>query len=100
MSLRDEDRRLQIELTTLQIKHNYIVAYLIGISAAVFSAMLTTTIFLTGLRAQPENLMLRAGLTGAILIAISLFAYFLYMYTQSLKKLRDEIEKLKRNYRF
>jgi len=98
MTLRYGDRELQIELTKLQIEHQYNSSIFIGMLALEISGLLVLETIYFSLIGNVEASIVRTALAIGIFSMVPVI-YFTYRYFGGeAKKLYEQIEKLRKRY--
>ena len=98
MSLRNEDRELQIELTKLRIEHQHIVSLFVGMLALEISILLALETVYFSLYGNLEASLVRTYITiGIVVMAPVICVTYLY-FRGKVEKLDKQIEDLRKQY--
>lgn len=98
MSLRHEDRELQIELVSLQIDHEYLTSSLMGTLAIEFGAIIGLASIFYGLYGKPIDLLIPIVLIVAQFIMLIAIFLTWSQYKKNREKLERRIEELRTKY--
>lgn len=98
MSLRFEDRELQIRLAELQIEQQHIASFYTVIVSVIVTAMVAYLIGLIsiGMTTQSYIWILVAFIGYVLILPVLLWIY--RMYRAELRKLNEKIQELKKQY--
>lgn len=98
MSLRFEDRELQIRLAELQIEQQHIASFYTVIVSVIVTAMVAYLIGLIsiGMTTQSYIWILIAFIGYVLMLPVLLWIY--RMYKAELRKLNEKIQELKKQY--
>jgi hypothetical protein len=98
MSLRNEDRELQIKLTKLQIEHKYIVSLFIGMLALEISILLALETVYFSLYGNLEASLVRTYIVIGIFAMIPAVYLTLRYFSAKAGKLDEQMEELRKQY--
>jgi len=98
MSLRNEDRELQIKLTKLQIEHEYIASLFIGMLALEITALLALETIYFSLYGYLEASLVRTSILIGIVGMIPVVYITLRYFSAKAGKLDEQIEELRKQY--
>jgi len=98
MSLRNEDRELQIKLTKLQIEHKYIVSLFIGMLALEISILLALETVYFFLYGNLEASLVRTYITIGIVVMVPVICVTYLYFRGKVEKLDEQIEDLRKQY--
>ena len=98
MSLHNEDRELQIKLTKLQIEHQYIASFFIGMLALEISVLLALeTIYFSLYGNLDASLVRTSTAIGKFAMVPAIYVTSRYFQAKA-KKLDEQIKDLRKQY--
>ena len=98
MSLRNEDRELQIKLTKLQIEHEYIASLFIGMLALEITVLLALETIFFSLYGNLEASLVRTYIVIGIFAMIPAVYLTLRYFSAKAGKLDEQMEELRKQY--
>ena len=98
MTLHNEDRELQIELTKLQIDHEHLTSTLMGKIAIEFGAIIGLASIFYGLYDKPIEFFIPIGLIILQLVFLISIYFTFRRYQKKRERLERQIEELRKQY--
>ena len=98
MTLHNEDRELQIELTKLQIDHEHLTSLLMGKLAIEFGAIIGLASIFYGLYDKPIEFFIPIGLIILQFMLLISIYFTLHRYQRKREELKRRIEELRKQY--